>query len=100
MVNSVSGFACATGTYAMPIPTSSIGECVPDVTSPPPSIGMPWRGIAFSSMTKATSRRSGPSSLTRRRTSTPSNSLSSAHAQPRPAEIASVSGPMSLPCSG
>ena len=47
----------------MPIPTSSIGECVPEVTSPPPSIGIPWRGIAFSSITNATSLRSGPSSL-------------------------------------
>ena len=55
----------------MPMPTSSIGECEPDVTSPPPSIGMPCRGIAFSSITKATSLRSGPSALMRRRTSTP-----------------------------
>ena len=47
----------------MPMPTSSIGECVPEVTSPPPSIGMPCRGIAFSSITNATSLRSGPSSL-------------------------------------
>ena len=49
----------------MPMPLSSIGECVPEVTSPPPSIGMPWRGTAFSSITNATSLRSGPASLIR-----------------------------------
>ena len=100
MTSSASGAAEAVGTYPMPIPTSSIGECVPDVTSPPPSIGMPWRGIARSSMTNGTSLRVVPSSLIRRSISTPVNSVSSAHAQPRPAEIASVSGEMSLPCSG
>ena len=84
----------------MPMPLSSIGECVPDVTSPPPAIGIPWRGIAFSSITKATSLRSGPASLIRRSSSTPVNSFASAHVQPRPAEIASVSGVMSFPCSG
>ncbi len=84
----------------MPMPTSSIGECVPEVTSPPPSIGIPWRGIAFSSITNATSRRAGPSSLMRRSSSAPVKSLSSAHTQPSPAEIASVSCVMSLPCSG
>ena len=47
----------------MPMPRSSIGECVPDVTSPPPSIDMPWRGTAFSSMTNGTSLRAGPSLL-------------------------------------
>ena len=96
----VSGFAWSAGTYPMPIPMSSIGEWEPDVTSPPPSIGMPWRGIAVSSITNATSLRSGPSAFTRRSVSTPVNSLSSAQTQPSPAEIASVSGPMSLPCSG
>ncbi len=84
----------------MPMPTSSIGECVPDVTSPPPSIGMPWRGIAFSSITNATRRRSGPASLIARRRSAPVKSLSSAHTQPSPAERASVSCVMSLPWSG
>ena len=73
------------------MPTSSIGECVPEVTSPPPAIGMPWRGTAFSSITKAASFWAGPSSLIRRSSATPLNSLSSAHVQPRPAEIASVS---------
>ena len=36
----------------MPMPTSSIGECVPEVTTPPLTIGIPWRGTAFSSLTK------------------------------------------------
>src|SRR5438477_648157 len=31
------------------MPRSSIGECVPDVTSPPPAIAMPLRGTAVSS---------------------------------------------------
>ena len=84
----------------MPMPRSSIGECVPDVTSPPPSIGIPCRGTAFSSMTNGTSLRAGPSSLIRRSAWTPVKSVSSAHAQPSPAEIASVSSVMSLPCSG
>ena len=84
----------------MPMPRSSIGEWEPDVTSPPSAIVMPCRGIPASSITKAASRRSGPASLIRRSSSTPVKSLSSAQTQPRPAEIASVSGPMSLPCSG
>ena len=47
----------------MPMPTSSIGECVPEVTTPPPSIAIPCRGIAFSVITNATSFCSGPSAL-------------------------------------
>ena len=47
----------------MPIPRSSIGECEPDVTSPPSSMAMPCRGIPGSCMTKATSFRAGPSLL-------------------------------------
>ena len=31
----------------MPMPRSSIGECVPEVTSPPSAIAIPWRGIAL-----------------------------------------------------
>ena len=76
----------------MPIPISSIGERVPDVTSPPSTIGMPCRGIAFSSITNETSLREGPSSLIRRSSSTPVNSLSSAVAQPKPAEIIRLRG--------
>src|SRR5918911_1103500 len=66
----------------MPIPTSSIGESEPEVTSPPSAMAMPTRGIALSTMTNAVSRRRGPSSLTRRSSSTPVNSLSSAETQP------------------
>ena len=43
----------------MPMPIPSIGECEPDVTSPPPSIGIPCRGIARSVIVKATSRSAG-----------------------------------------
>ena len=85
----------------MPMPWSSIGECVPDVTSPPPSIGIPCRGTARSSMTNGTSLRVGPLLLDPPEcVSAPVKPVSSAHAQPSPAEIASVSGVMSLPCSG
>ena len=63
-------------------------------------MAIPWRGIAFSSITKATSFRSGPASLIRRSSAAPVNSLSSAHVHPSAAEIASVSGVMSFPCSG
>src|SRR4029450_10230995 len=45
----------------------------------------------------AASRWPGPSALIRRSSSAPVNSLSNAHTQPRPAGIASVSGPVSLP---
>ena len=55
----------------MPMPTSSIGEWLPDVTMPPPSIVIPCRGIAFSVITNATSFCSGPSALIRRSSSTP-----------------------------
>ena len=41
-----------------------MGECDPDVTSPPSPIAMPCLGTAFSSITNAASRRSGPRSLT------------------------------------
>ena len=82
------------------MPTSSIGESEPEVTSPPPSTAMPWRGIAFSVIANGTSFCSGPCSFTSRSRSTPVNSVSSAHAQPSPDEIASHCGPMSLPCSG
>ena len=84
----------------MPIPMSSIGECEPDVTSPPPSIAMCWRGIAFSVITNGTSFCSGPCYLISRRRAAPVNSVSSAQAQPSPDEIASRRGPMSFPCSG
>ena len=53
---------------------ASASAC-PEVTSPPPSIGMPCRGTAFSSITNATSRRAGPSALTRRSSSTPGELL-------------------------
>ena len=46
----------------MPIPRSSIGECEPEVTSPPSAIAIPWRGIACSVIRNATSFRSGPRS--------------------------------------
>ena len=67
------------------MPTSSIGDSEPEVTSPPPSIGMPWRGIACSVIRNATSFRSGPRALTSRSRSAPVNSVSSAH---DPAEAA------------
>ncbi len=68
----------------MPIPRSSIGECDPEVTSPPSAIAIPWRGMPASCITKATSFRSGPSALIRRSSSAPMKSVSSAHTQPRP----------------
>src|SRR6266498_1971811 len=58
-----SGWAAPAGTYPSPMPRSSIGEWVPDVTTPPPSIGIPCLGTAFSSMTKGTSFCSGPRAL-------------------------------------
>lgn len=48
-------------------------------------------------MQKTIPRRDGP---TLKIMETPVKSLSRAHAQPRPAEMASVSGEMSLPCNG
>ena len=84
----------------MPMPTSSIGECEPEVTSPPPSIDMPCRGIALSVHDEGDEPPFGPLLLDRAQLSTPVKSVSSAHTQPSPAEIASVSGEMSLPCSG
>ena len=68
----------------MPMPRSSIGECVPDVTRPPSAMAMPALGIAGSSMTNAARRSDGPSSFTRRSVSTPLNSFSSAHVVKKP----------------
>jgi hypothetical protein len=74
-----------------------MGESEPEVTVPPSCTDIPGRGMPLSSMTKAASFSSGPSSFCRRSTSTPVNSLSSAQAQPSPASIGVRSGVMSLP---
>src|SRR5260370_199746 len=76
------------------MPRSSIGECVPDVTSPPPSIVIPWRGTAFSSMTNETSLRSGPRALSSRRSPAPETSFSTPQHHPTPAETPSVPAPL------
>ena len=73
------------------MPCSSIGDHVPEVTSPPPATAIPARGTARLAHEERDelARRAGlldsPELLA------PVNSLSSAHAQPRPAEIGSVS---------
>ncbi len=82
------------------MPSSSMGDSVPEVTTPPSATGMPARGMPLSTIVNATSFSAGPSSFSRRSTSTPVNSLSSEHAQPSPAAIGVRSGPMSWPCSG
>ena len=43
-------WARAAGRNAIPIPRSRLGEKVPLVTTPPPSTGLPWRGIPWPSI--------------------------------------------------
>ena len=100
IVSSVPGAASAAGTYAIPMPRSRLGECVPRGDLAALGDRHPRARDRLLLHDERDELPLGPASLIARSRSTPVKSLSSAQTQPSPAEIASVSGEMSLPCSG
>ena len=81
----------------MPIPMLRQGLSVPDVTSPPPAIGLPWRAMPGPVRTKGTSCSAVPFSRAAAILSAPMKSVASLQHQPRPASIGLRSSERSLP---
>ena len=79
----------------MPIPRH--GDIVPEVTSPPPTTGLPWRAMPGPVMANGTSFSRGPASRVARTASDPMKPVSSLQHQPRPASIGPRSSIRSLP---
>ena len=82
----------------MPIPYPRTGESVPDVTTPPPSTGLPWRAMPGPVIANGTSF-SARAVLARACAigSAPMKPVSSLQHQPRPASIGLRSSVRSLP---
>ena len=63
------------------------GDIVPEVTSPPPTTGLPWRAIPEPVSANGASFSAGPASRAARTASEPTKPVSSLQHQPRPASI-------------
>ena len=81
----------------MPIPMFRHGLSVPEVTTPPPSIGLPWRAMPGPVRAKGTSCSSVPCARASAIFSAPMKPVSSLQHQPRPASIGLRSSDRSLP---
>ena len=81
----------------MPIPYPRLGDIVPEVTSPPPITGLPWRAMPRPVIANGASFSAGPASRAARTASDPMKPVSSLQHQPRPASIGPRSSIRSLP---
>ncbi len=81
----------------MPIPSFRDGLSVPEVTSPPPWMALPWRAMPPPVITNGTSSSDGPFCRAILIASAPMKPVSSFTHQPRPASIGPRVSIRSLP---